>query len=110
MYLLLVGQKRLDFILAGGINSLTTSIENAEDNILDAENEFKVKNIGGEDIIIGLFASGNTPFTCRILELSYNSGALTIAISNNPKGTLLSYGKMKVILNTQQEVVAGSTD
>ena len=54
-------------------------------------------------------ASGNTPFTCKVLEESNKNGALTIAISNNPKGEILNFGQCQIILNTREEVISGST-
>lgn len=102
-------KKRLDFIIAGGVNALFNAIENAEDDILSAENIVEDKMIFHEDVVIGLAASGNTPFTCKVLEKAKNQNALTIAISNNPYGEILKYGDHKIILNTKEEVIAGST-
>lgn len=101
--------ERLDFIIAGGYKALFKPIENAEDDIEEAEKTFKEKMVNKFDVVFGIAASGNTPFTCKFLELSKKANALTIAISNNPSGKLLEYGKMRLILNTKQEVLAGST-
>ena len=51
----------------------------------------KVKrlNVNEKDILIGVAASGNTPFTCRVLKDASNKGTLTVAISNNPYGKIL---------------------
>ena len=100
---------RLEFIIAGGTQALLKAIENAEDNINLAENIVVEKLICHEDVVIGLAASGNTPFTCKVLEKAKFNNALTIAISNNPKGKILEYGDHKIILNTKEEVIAGST-
>ena len=100
---------RLDYILAGGKRALTRAIENAEDNQIDAVNIVKKKSITNEDVVIGLAASGNTPFTCKVMEEAKNKNALTISISNNPKGKILKYAQVKIILDTQEEVIAGST-
>ena len=102
-------KERLDFIIAGGINALLNAIENAEDDTYSAEKIVEDKMIFHEDVVIGLAASGNTPFTCKVLEKAKNQKALTIAISNNPNGEILKYGHHKIILNTKAEVIAGST-
>ena len=102
-------KERLDFIIAGGINALLNAIENAEDDTYTAEKIVVNKLISREDVVIGIAASGNTPFTCRVLEKVKNQNALTIAISNNPNGKILKYCDHKIILNTQEEVIAGST-
>ena len=62
-----------------------------------------------KDVVIGLAASGNTPFTCEVLKSAFNKNALTISISNNPLGKILEYGKVKIVLDTQEELIAGST-
>ena len=102
-------KERLDFIIAGGINALINAIENAEDDTYSAEKIVEDKLICYEDVVIGIAASGNTPFTCKVLEEADNKGALTIAISNNPDGHILKFGHAKIILDTQEEVIAGST-
>ena len=69
----------------------------------------KKKNICSDDVVIGLAASGNTPFTCSVIREAFLKKALTISISNNPNGELLRYGIVKIILDTKEEVIAGST-
>ena len=101
--------ERLEFIIAGGYQALLKPIENAEDDTKEAEKIFEEKNINKFDVVFGIAASGNTPFTCKFLELSNNVNAMTIAISNNPTGKLLRYGNIKLILNTRQELLTGST-
>ena len=102
-------KKRLDFIIAGGNQALLSAVENAEDNTISAERIVIQKGICKEDVIIGLAASGNTPFTCQVLEKAKSNKALTLAISNNPKGKILDNCDLKIILNTKEEVIAGST-
>tara|TARA_B100000242_G_C43053446_1_gene492396 strand:+ start:1803 stop:2561 length:759 start_codon:yes stop_codon:yes gene_type:complete len=101
--------ERLEFIIAGGIQALLKAVENAEDDIKMAEKIVKEKSVCSEDVVIGLAASGNTPFTCKVLEKAKFNNALTIAISNNPLGKILQFGDQKIVLNTKEEVIAGST-
>ena len=101
--------ERLEFIIAGGFDALLKAVENAEDNINMAEKIVVEKSINHNDVVIGLAASGNTPFTCKVLEKAKSRKALTIAISNNPRGEILEYGHHKIILNTKEEIIAGST-
>ena len=102
-------KSRLDFIIAGGTRALLNAVENAEDDVLEATKNTSEKFINSDDVVIGLAASGNTPFTCKVLEESSKKGALTIAISNNPKGEILNFGQCQIILNTREEVISGST-
>ena len=102
-------KSRLDYIIAGGNAAVLNSVENAEDDILEATKIILTKTINSQDVIIGLAASGNTPFTCKVLEEANKKNALTIAITNNPSGKLLEFGKCTIILDTKEEVIAGST-
>ena len=100
---------RLEYILAGGNKAIFNAIENAEDDTLKAVEATSEKFINSQDVVIGLAASGNTPFTCKVMEEARKKGALTIAISNNPKGHLLKFGQVQIILDTKEEVISGST-
>ena len=102
-------KKRLDFIIAGGNKAIVNTVENAEDDTATAVEIVKTKQINSKDVVIGLAASGNTPFTCKVMEEAKKKNALTISISNNPKGNILTFGKVKIILDTKEEVIAGST-
>ena len=100
---------RLDYIIAGGNDAILKAVENAEDDVEAAKEAVSKINININDVLIGLAASGNTPFTCKVLEEAEKKGALTIAISNNPDGHILKFGQAKIVLDTQEEVISGST-
>ena len=100
---------RLEYIIAGGNKAILNAVENAEDDILQAEEATLKKFINSQDVVIGLAASGNTPFTCKVMEEACKKGALTITISNNPKGKILKFGQAQIILDTKEEVISGST-
>ena len=100
---------RLDYIMAGGNKAILKAVENAEDDVWAAKEAVSKKMINSNDVVIGLAASGNTPFTCKVLEEADKKGALTIAISNNPVGYILKFGQAKIVLDTQEEVISGST-
>lgn len=100
---------RLDFLIAGGMSALIEAIENAEDDTFSASKSVNEIDLNKKDVVIGLAASGNTPFTCKVMEEAKNKKALTIVISNNPYGKILEFGEIKIILDTKEEVIAGST-
>jgi len=102
-------KNKVDFILAGGKKAIFEAVENAEDNVNVATKIVNLKRIDHHDVVIGLAASGNTPFTCRVMKEAQNKKALTISISNNPYGKILDFGNIKIILNTKEEIIAGST-
>ena len=87
---------RLDFIIAGGKRALLEAVEDAEDSIINAKRATEKLLVNSNDVVIGLAASGNTPFTCTVMEEATKKNALTIAISNNPKGIILKNSKIKI--------------
>ena len=97
---------RLDYIIAGGSGAILNVLENAEDDLVLAENIVSEKLISSHDVVIGLAASGNTPFTCKVMEKAKNQKALTVSISNNPMGNILNFGSINIILDTKEEVIA----
>ena len=102
-------RERIEFLIAGGMESLLKSIENAEDDIITPTQKINKIKVNSKDVVIGIAASGNTPFTNKVIEQSKKIGALTIAISNNPHGLILKSAAMGIVLNTGSELIAGST-
>src|SRR6185503_9540088 len=75
---------RLVFAMAGGLGALLQSAEQAEDNEAAGAQAMSDARIGVNDVVIGLAASGTTPFTIGALRASSGVGAVTIAVANNP--------------------------
>ena len=102
-------KERIGFMIAGGEKSLTSSVESAEDNIDEAKELFNILEIDEKDVVFGIAASGNTPYTCEVMKLAQTKSSLSIAISNNDKGKILDFSDHSLVLDTGEEVVAGST-
>ena len=102
-------EDRLVFLVAGGLAALSGSVEGAEDNIAKGRDAVAENNIGPDDIVIGVAASGRTPFTIAVIEAARERGALTIAIANNADAPLLAAAEHRILADTGAEVVAGST-
>ena len=75
---------RLVFVMAGGLGALVRSVEGAEDDEAEGTRAVAENRIGGDDVVIGIAASGTTPFTMGVLRAARSSGAVTIALANNP--------------------------
>jgi N-acetylmuramic acid 6-phosphate etherase len=97
------------FLMAGGMESLAHSVERAEDDATEARTALAAGGVGPQDVVIGVAASGRTPFTIAVLEASREAGALTIAIANNPGTPLLDTADFALVLDTGSEAIAGST-
>ena len=102
-------KERLEFLIAGGPSALLGAIENAEDNSgagIAASNKIKTSE---NDVVIGLAASGQTPYTLGVIATARAAGAVTIGIANNPDTALLTAANYPVLLATGGEIIAGST-
>lgn len=100
-------QDRLVYLLAGGENALLHPVEGAED---DAEaGREAARALTDLDVLVGVAASGRTPYTVAALEEARARGTLTIGIANNPDTPLLRVAEHPIFLDTGPEVVAGST-
>ena len=100
---------RTGFLVAGGVDALTRSIENAEDDADAGRAAIEDSKIGPGDCVIGLAASGSTPYTCSVVAEARKSGALTVGIANNPGSRIAEIAEYPVTLATGGEAVAGST-
>ena len=102
-------EQRTIYALAGGMGALLTSVEGAEDDRAAGQAEIADAGAGERDVVIGVAASGRTPFTVAALEAAAGRGALTIGISSNAGTPLLEAAAHPILLDTGAEVVAGST-
>lgn len=102
-------QERLLLLLAGGDAAMTQAIEGAEDDVDRAGELIREHDIGPDDALIAVAASGSTPFTLACLREAGRRGALTIGIANNPGAPLLTDADCPIFLATGPEPIAGST-
>ncbi len=100
---------QLVFAIAGGESAILYSIENAEDSSEGGVERMKEINVAENDVVIGIAASGKTPFTVAAIKTARERGALTIGISNNAESQLLAASEHPILVDTGEEVIAGST-
>ena len=102
-------RRRIDYWIAGGPVALTDAVENAEDDENAASQAAFAANLSSHDVVIGISASGRTPFTCAAAKAAADGGALTVGIANNEAAPLFGYVDIAIPLVTGAEAVAGST-
>lgn len=100
---------RLVFAIAGGFDALLRSAEQAEDDEAAGAQSMTEAGIGPNDVVVGVAASGTTPFTLGVLRAAAAAGAVTIAVANNAGAPLLDAARHPVLVETGSEVLAGST-
>jgi len=96
-------------IIAGGIPSLTRSSESLEDLSEIAISDLKDRNFSNRDVLIGITASGRTPYVFGALNYSKSINALTISISSVPESDSTLDNDIDIRLITGPEILAGST-
>lgn len=104
-----VSSKMVQGIIAGGRRALTDAVEGAEDDYSQGERSVREAKVSRRDVVVGLTASGSTPYVLGALAEARRRGAVTVAITVN-RGTKVSrVARITIAPVTGPEVVAGST-
>lgn len=101
--------ERIVTLLAGGEDSLRDLNSGAEDDRAEAQSALEKQAIGMSDSLIGISASGTTPYVLAAAEHARARSALTVGIACNPDTTLLKLSDHPILLESDAEVIAGST-
>ncbi len=97
-------------VLAGGVENLVLDLEEAEDDVNEGwETLQKKHNISEKDIVIGISASGNTPYVLAALKACREHGITTGSFVNNPESPISEYSDYPVEVITGPEFITGST-
>jgi N-acetylmuramic acid 6-phosphate etherase len=102
-------EERTVFALAGGTAALLKGVEGAEDDADAGAAAMQDAGLGQADVVIGVAASGRTPYTVAAMRTAATRGALTIGIASSPETPLLEAAQHAILIETGPEVVAGST-
>ena len=104
-----VDSDRVVAVVAGGETVTDEAFEAAEDDGESARRGLSDLDLGAHDVVIGVTASGRTPFVAAALRMAREQGAVTVAVTNNLDTTVAGLADHAVELLTGREVVAGST-
>jgi N-acetylmuramic acid 6-phosphate etherase len=96
-------------IIAGGDIALRNPVEFAEDDIEKGWNDLLQHNISNQDVLIGLTASGTTPYVLAALQKSRDTGLLTGSISCNPGCPISKIAEFPIEIIVGPEFITGST-
>jgi N-acetylmuramic acid 6-phosphate etherase len=96
-------------LIAGGLNALTEAVEGAEDNLEGGAVEIANLGVDENDSVIGIAASGRTPYAIGSLQEAKKRGALTVSIACNRPSPLGELAELSIALIVGPEVVSGST-
>lgn len=96
-------------LIAGGDKAFLKAVEGAEDSHTLCEHDLKEKNISAHDIVIGLAASGRTPYVVHGLRFAKSFGCKTVAISCTKNAEISAEAEIKIELLVGAEILTGST-
>jgi N-acetylmuramic acid 6-phosphate etherase len=96
-------------IIAGGSGAFNRALEANEDSESSAVREIKKRHVGRKDVVVGIAASGRTPFTVAAVRSARRAGAKTMAVTCNPATELEDAAELAIVMETGPEVVCGST-
>jgi N-acetylmuramic acid 6-phosphate etherase len=96
-------------VLAGGRRALTHAVEGAEDDRVQGARDLAAHKITEHDAIVGISASGSTPYVLAALEFAARHKAVTIGITSNPGTPITRAAKISIVTTTGPEAITGST-
>jgi N-acetylmuramic acid 6-phosphate etherase len=99
----------VQFVMAGGVRALSKAVEANEDSRELGMREMRKRRPTKKDVVVGIAASGRTPFTVAAVEYARKVGTKTIAVTCNPDSPLEDAAELAILVETGPEVVAGST-
>jgi N-acetylmuramic acid 6-phosphate etherase len=101
--------KTVQYVIAGGDKALTRATEVSEDSRDDGRRDLAKRKPGNKDVVVGVAASGRTPYTIAAVEYARKKGARTMAVVAVPGSELGRAAEIEIVVNTGPEVVSGST-
>ena len=104
-----VPRTQVQAVMAGGRRALTSAVEGAEDSPARGAKDLAAKNITARDIVVGIAASGTTPYVLGALKHALKQRAATIAITSNRRSPLARLARIIIAPATGPEAISGST-
>lgn len=96
-------------IISGGKDALSGWLEHTEDDEELAVEDIKLRNINDRDVLVGITASGNTPYVRRALEYGKEIGCKTIGLMCSNNGKIKDICDLTISVDVGPEVIMGST-
>lgn len=96
-------------LIAGGEKAFVQAVEGAEDSMILGETDLKELALTENDYVIGIAASGRTPYVIGALDYAKRNGARTAAVSCNADAAISQHAELAVEVVTGPEVLTGST-
>ncbi|RDE70104.1 N-acetylmuramic acid 6-phosphate etherase [Haemophilus sputorum] len=96
-------------LIAGGDHALRHPIEGAEDNVQQGQADLEEIDFSARDVLVGIAASGRTPYVLGALNYAKQLGATTVSIASNPKSKMAEVADIAIETVVGPEVLTGSS-
>jgi N-acetylmuramic acid 6-phosphate etherase len=96
-------------LIAGGKRAVTNAVEGAEDSTKNGERDLAAKDLARNDVVVGIAASGTTPYVVGALKHALKRKATTIAVTSNRHMPVARLAKILIAPEVGPEVLTGST-
>ena len=103
------GTDKVQAVLAGGQKAMSKAGEDVEDDRASARKDLERIGLTRNDVLVGIAASGRTPYTLEGLRYAKQKGAATIGVTANPDSPMQGLPDVEIAVNVGPEVIAGST-
>src|SRR5580704_9919463 len=104
-----ISKKKMIALIAGGRRAVTGAVEGAEDSAANGARDLRRLKLGRNDVVVGIAASGTTPYVLGALRFARERGALTVAVMANRDTPLARLAKIVIGVEVGAEVLTGST-
>jgi N-acetylmuramic acid 6-phosphate etherase len=101
--------KLVQALIAGGRRAITRAVEGAEDSERNGERDLRAKKLSRRDVVVGIAASGTTPYVVGALKYARKRGATTVAVTSNLRMPVGRLAKIVIAPEVGPEVLTGST-
>jgi N-acetylmuramic acid 6-phosphate etherase len=101
--------KQVQALIAGGRRAITRAVEGAEDSARNGERDLQAKKLTRNDVVVGIAASGTTPYVLGALKYARARGATTVAVTSNLRMPVGRLAKFVIAPEVGPEVLTGST-
>jgi N-acetylmuramic acid 6-phosphate etherase len=104
-----ISPNQVQALIAGGKRAITRAVEGAEDSERNGERDLRAKKLTRNDVVVGIAASGTTPYVLAALKYARRRGARTVAVTSNLRMPVGRLAKIVIAPEVGPEVLTGST-
>ncbi len=104
-----VSPELVQAIIAGGYEACYRAVEASEDDVAAGREDLKARGFSKADALVGIAASGRTPYTVGAVEYARSLGAFTVALTCAPRSPITEVAEVSIVPVVGPEVVTGST-